>query len=298
MKRTASIVVFVFSILQPVSGLGDSGGGLPPSSERQADTAFANAHATPAAIALARRVIDAHGGIEAWQRARTVRYTQSLSIPGETTPWIATETAETAPARRLYQDWTSPGGSLVWDGHDVWTRGWKLGNPPKLMPFLNLNSLITPWLALDEGAILETSDAMCEIPGEPNARYETVTVRAPADSTRPPVAGFYRIFLDPKDGHMKAMSYSVTYGPLLDAMGLPPEMEEMGPITHVYDSYARVGGLLVPTRYHTVGTDGMLYGEHDVRDWAVGVKFDETRMKRPADAVLDQSSHRRSAKHP
>jgi len=259
--------------------------------------ALRRAQATPAALALAQKVIDAHGGVEAWRATKTLRYTQSLFIPGDSIPWVATETVEQAPVRRLYQDWKSHGGSLTWDGKEVWTVNWGLENPPKLMPFLNYYSLITPWLSLDEQVSLDAS-APAAIPGGDSTQFATLTIRFAPDTTRPPVAGYYRLFLDPANGRMRAMAYTVTYGPLLDSMGIPEGTNEMGPITHVYDGFTTVGGLLVPARYHTVGTDGALYGDHHVVGWEVDVAFDESRMVKPRNATVDDSPHTRRAAAP
>jgi hypothetical protein len=275
--------------------------GCSPQSGRERDDgartdadAFRRARATPEAVALARTVINAHGGVDAWRAAKTLRYTQSLFIPGDAKAWVATETVEQTPGRRLYQDWRSHGGSLTWDGVEVWTVNWALQNPPKLMPFLNYYSLVTPWLALDDQVTLEVS-GHAPIPGGDSTQFATLTITIPLDTTRPPVAGYYRLFLDPTSGRMRAMAYTVTYGPLLDAMGLPENVNAMGPITHVYDDYATVGGLLVPTKYHTVGTDGARYGDHEVVGWEIGVAFDESRMAKPADAAVDDSPFTRRA---
>jgi hypothetical protein len=253
---------------------------------------FSGRSAAPEVLTRARRVVAAHGGIEAWQSASTLRYTQSLFIPGDSIPWVATETVENTPIHRLYQDWSSHGGSLTWDGREVWTVDWGLPNPPRLMPFLNYYALVTPWLTLDPEAVLEAGEPAV-IPGEGDTLYETLTVRLPADQTRPPTAGYYRMYLDPEDGRMRAMAYTVTYGPLLDAMGLPPEVTEMGPIIHVYESYESVGGLLLPTQYRTVGPDAVRYGDHRVEGWRIDAEFDERRMSKPAQAVVDSTPHSR-----
>jgi hypothetical protein len=256
---------------------------------------FHGAKGEPSVTALARRLVEAHGGIRPWMAVRTLRYTEKLVFEGQDKPWVSIETVEETPVRRLYQDWPSHGGSLVWDGREVWTVRWGLPNPPKLMPFLNYYSLITPWLAFSHGVSVEPGgDAV--IPGGDGTRYPSVTLRFPADTTRPPVAGYYRILVDPATGRMKAMSYTITYGPFLDRIDLPSRATSTGPITNVYDEYARVGGLLLPTRYHTVGPDGKPAGEHEVTGWAVDVPFDESRMKKPRNAVVDTDLP--SRKHP
>ena len=254
--------------------------------------AFHGARGEPNVSALARRLVEAHGGLGAWMRAGTLRYTSKLVFSGQDKPWVSTETVEQTPVRRLYQDWTSHGGSLSWDGKDVWTVGWALPNPPRLMPFLTYYALITPWLVFDHGVTVESAGE-ATIPGGDGTRYPSFMVRIAADTTRPVAAGYYRILVDPGSGRMKAVAHTITYGPLLDRMGLPPTVTEIGPVTHVYDAYTTVGGLLLPTRYHTVGPDGAPAGEHEITGWKVGVPFDQSRMKRPPGAVIDSGPYAR-----
>lgn len=256
--------------------------------------AFHGAQGEPAVTSLARRLVEAHGGIRPWMSVRTVRYTAKLVFEGQDKPWVSTETVEEGPVRRLYQDWSSHGGSLTWDGKEVWTVRWGLPNPPKLMPFLTYYALIAPWLVFSHGVTVESSGEAV-IPGGDGTRYPSFTLRFPADTTRPAVGGYYLILVDPATGRMKALSETITYGPFLDRVGLPPPVREVGPITHVYDEYVTVGGLLLPKRYHTVGPDGKSQGEHEITGWKLGEPFDESRMKKPANAVVDTDSYSRKA---
>ncbi len=255
---------------------------------------------TPTALtssALADRITQAHGGMEAWNGASSVRYEHTLYFPeradGATpSPWVSREVVERGPAGRVYQDWTSHGGTIAWDGSEVWSTDWVLGNPPKMMPYLVYYGLVAPWVAHDPNVTLDEPGREA-IPGDSSRTYVTLTIRMPRDPSRPPTAGYLKIFADPESYEMKALSYNVTYGPMLDIMGLPPGMAEMGPITHVYDEYAEVGGLRVPVKYHTVGPDGSLAGTHDVKDWSFDQPFDEGRMRKPADAVVDDARDER-----
>jgi hypothetical protein len=247
---------------------------------------FHGAKGEPSVTVLARRLVEAHGGIGPWMAVRTIRYTVKQVAPGQEKPWVATETVEESPARRLYQDWTDHGGTLTWDGHEVWTVHWGLPNPPRLMPFLDYYSLVTPWLPFSRGVTVVGSGKM-KIPGGDGTSYPSFTVRFPPDPERPPVCGYYRILVDPKTGVMKALSYTITYRPYLDELGIPRDRAELGPFTHVYDEYTRVDGLLLPSRYHTVGPDGKPAGEHWVTGYKVNAPFDESRMKKPAGAVVD-----------
>jgi len=249
------------------------------------------------AAALADRIAEAHGGMEAWNAAPSVRYEHTLHFPeraeGKTpSPWISREVVEGAPARRVYQDWSSHGGTVVWDGSEVWSTDWNLGNPPKMMPYLVYYGLVAPWITHDPNVTLDPP-GLEPIPGDSSRTYVTLTIRMPRDPSRPPTAGYLKIFADPETFEMKALSYNVTYGPMLDMMGLPPTMAEMGPITHIYDEYAEVGGLRVPVKYRTIGPDGSLAGTHDVTDWGFGQPFDEGRMRKPPGAVVDDGKDAR-----
>jgi hypothetical protein len=288
--RTVAVILLAFAVaLAGCSKRGPSDGGT---AAADSGATFHGAKGEPSVTALARRVVEAHGGIRAWMGVGTMRYTEELVFDGQDKPWVSTETIEETPVRRLYQDWLSHGGSLVWDGKEVWTVDWNLPNPPKLMPFLNYYSLITPWLVFGPGVtVVSSGDAV--IPGGDGTRYPSFTLRFPADTTRPPVAGYYKILVDPKTDRMKAMSYTVTYGPFLDRVGLAPQVKAMGPITHVYDEYTRVGELLLPARYHTVGPDGKLAGTHEITGWKLGAPFDESRMKKPPNAVVDTDPYSR-----
>ncbi len=73
-------------------------------------------------------------------------------------------------------------------------------------------------------------------------------------------------------------------------MGAAPGVEQVGPIIHVYDAWAQVDGLLVTTRYHTVGPDGAIYGRHTVTGWSLRKPFDATRLVPTPDSVIDTSS--------
>jgi hypothetical protein len=289
-RRAASLALLALAVA--VSGCSKGGKSEPERAAADSGGTFHGARGEPNVTALARRVIEAHGGIRPWMGVGTVSYTEKLVFSGQDKPWVSRETIEETPVRRLYQDWISHGGSLAWDGKEVWTVHWGLPNPPRLMPFLTYYALITPWLVFDHGVTVESAGE-ATIPGGDGTRYPSFMLRIPADTTRPAVAGYYRILVDPATGRMKAVAFTITYGPLMDRMGLPPRVAEIGPMMHVYDEYKTVGGLLLPTRYHTVGPDGSPAGDHTVTAWKLGAPFDESRMKKPANAVVDKDSYSR-----
>ena len=260
--------------------------GSQPAAERPNDKSVDAAHE------LAAKVIEAHGGLDAWRAAPTISYEHELMFVGADKPWISRETIENTEQRRLYQDIISHGGQLSWDGHDVWSVNWKLDNPPRIQPFLSLYSLITPFLTLDQMVTLEITET-ARLPKD-NTDYLTLTIRPLFDPQRPPTAGFYKMFIDPKTYQVKGVAYNVIFGHMLDLMELPPEVTELGPMIHVFEEMTVVDGILVPTRYWTQGPDGGVAGTHLVRNWSFRKTFDNARMIRPANAIIDRSPHSRA----
>ncbi len=67
----------------------------------------------------------------------------------------------------------------------------------------------------------------------------------------------------------------------------------------VYEEFAKVDGLAVPTKCSVYGTDRSLLASFpEVRDWSFRKSFDESRMVVSPNAVLDTSSPSRTAKTP
>jgi hypothetical protein len=248
--------------------------------------------AAPAAAAapedLAARLAAAHGGRSAWEAASTVSYDHTLEFDGdEGRHWRSIEVIERSTGR-AYHEYPNHGSRLAWDGREVWTLDWSLGNPPRVMIKLTQYSLIAPFLSLVPGARLEAASA-ASLPGEKQP-LPTFIVRFPRDPSQPPSAVYYRLYLEPATSRLRALEYAVGYGPLLDLMEAPPGASQVGPIIHVYDEWASVDGVLVPTRYHTVGTDGAIYGKHVVTGWSLRKPFSADRLVRPPAGVVDTSS--------
>jgi len=237
---------------------------------------------------LAARLVAAHGGRRAWEAASTVSYDHTLEFDGdEGRHWRSIEVIERSTGH-AYHEYPNHGSRLAWNGREVWASDWSIGNPPKVMIKLTQYSVIAPFLSLVPGARLEAAPT-AKVPGQEQL-LPTFIVRFPKDSSKPPSAVYYRLYVDPVTSRLRALEYAVGYGPLLDLMDAPPGATQVGPITHVYDDWTSVDGVLVPTRYHTVGTDGAIYGKHVVTDWSLRRPFAPDRLVRPPGAVVDTSS--------
>ena len=82
---------------------------------------------------------------------------------------------------------------------------------------------------------------------------------------------------------------------MLDAMGLPAEKEVFGPMLRIHDKFTQVGGLTLPAEMHTMPPDGSTtYGHHLLLNYSLREKFNESRMRMPSNAVIDESSAMRA----
>ncbi|MCI0404155.1 MAG: hypothetical protein L0212_11645 [Acidobacteria bacterium] len=101
------------------------------------------------------------------------------------------------------------------------------------------------------------------------------------------------LYIDPASYRLRAAAYNVTLGVILDLMNLPPGVQQIGPIYHLFTHYVTVDGLLFPSRYETYGEGGDAAGYHAVSALSLSRPFDESRMSMPAGALLDTSSRTR-----
>jgi hypothetical protein len=242
------------------------------------------------AQSIALEMIKAHGGMDRWKAVTTVSFKNTMVAPWEPDdPWVSIEVTE-QNSRRTYQDWPLDGATIVSDGKVTWSKDWKRGNPPKFMVNLSYYFLNLPWITQDPGVKLE-GPGQGKLPGG-DETYTTIRM------TFEPGVGeasddYYVIFIDPETKRMKAVEYIVTYGAMLDLFNVPEDQTFVGPLINVFDEYATVGGLAFPVKYTTYSPDGDVYGQHTVENLSLDKPFDETRMKMPDDAVVDNSSAKR-----
>jgi hypothetical protein len=240
------------------------------------------------------KMINAHGGLQKWQEAKTLSFDNLFFNPlaGQmewTSPWWASHEVIDLKKRRAYHDWPLDQAQLAYDGEKVWTIGWKIENMPKSQAMSFFYSVSLPWLTQDTNVRLgELGKA--KLPGF-TKNYLTVPVGfAAAPTVGKTAKDFYKLYIDPDTYLLQAYEYSMGFGALLDAMGLPEEQEVFGPILRINDKFITVAGLKFPAEFHTTALDGsQTYGHHVVINYSLREAFDEARMKMPAAAVIDQS---------
>jgi hypothetical protein len=244
---------------------------------------------------LAQKLIEAHGGMKAWNDATILHFEHKMVPPtspgAEEDAWLSVETIE-AGSRRVYQSWPLDDAVVVFDGEEVWSTGWKRANPPKFMVHLAYYFLCLPFLTQDPGVNLEYT-GMGRFPTA-EKDYHQLRVTFDAGIGDSP-DDYYVIFVDPVNYQMRGTEFVVTYGPMLDLFHVPADVTFIGPLFKVYEEVGEFDGLVMPVRYKTFTPDGTMYGDHWVSDYRFRGEFDDMLMKKPTDAVVDTSTNERKA---
>jgi hypothetical protein len=96
---------------------------------------------------------------------------------------------------------------------------------------------------------------------------------------------YYVLYIDPKTHKMKGCRYVVTYKGLL-----PEGMTKTPEHILIFDEFATVEGLQVPTHYTIYETDHKVYADCGISNWSFQKPFDSARMTMPEGAVVDDST--------
>ncbi len=235
------------------------------------------------------QMIEAHGGLEKWRSAPTVSFEAALLPPESDSPLVHRVTVEQGP-RRAYLDFPEMGARISWDGEKAWSENWKGPFPPRFFALLSYYFMNLPWLAADPGVNLSEpgTGRLWDDPTE----YITVRMTFQQGVGDTP-DDYYLLDIDPRIHRIRAAELTVTY-----AAVLPPDVDVMTEVI-VYEEFATVDGLTVPTKASIYGKDGSpLASFPEVRDWSFSQPFDESRMIIPPNAVLDTSSPTRTSDRP
>jgi hypothetical protein len=249
-------------------------------------------YASPKTKEIIQKMIQAHGGMRKWQQAKSISFDHKMIAPS--TPnelWVSKEFHDPI-SRRTYHDWPLDKARLAFDGERIWTVNWGKGNPPAMMADVAFYFLNLPWITQDESAQL-AEPGKGKLPHTPNSK-EFITIRMTYKDGHP--FEYYDLYIDPDDHLLKGINYTVTYRPLFDAFGMPPEVKVMGPFVKAYSDFVDVDGLKIASRYDTFSSlDGKTYvtmGEHYAENFSLNRPFDESRLKMPAGAKIDDSNIR------
>lgn len=241
---------------------------------------------------IIEKMIDAHGGMKAWKNARTFSFDNimfSESLPGQ--PFWVNKVTVDQKTRRVYQEWPLHNAAMAYNGKETWSVDWKIGNPPKFEALFFYYFLNLPWITQDDNVSLSEAKKI------KHNSFEREVYVIDMGFTEKPAIGktkidAYKLYIDSQSYLLVGYEYMIGYGYMLDLFGFPPGRKLFGPMFRINDSFTEVNGLIYPNRMHTGNTDQtQTYGHHVILNYDLGKKFDESKMKKPKNAIIDSSSH-------
>lgn len=258
------------------------------------------AYADAEARTLIAGMLEAHGGMEPWLRARGFRYTATMHLtvlpPVEGRTWgdswrVYTVTLDPRTSRGYVELPMEEGSepSAGWNGTTLWRRPYRFDPPFQddafQLLYFHYSMLVLPWLTQVDGTVLRTVTPD-SLPGYPALHDVVEMTFQPRGAVH---EGKYLLYLD-RDTHRLRGWTQTTMVPRLPGTVIPDSLPSgFRPSTRVVDSWVSVGGLLIPETYVTVRRlpDGtpQLNAVHLVRDPAV-VEPNAARWAPPSDAMV------------
>lgn len=235
---------------------------------------------------LIEAMVAAHGGLAAWDDVSAMRFeiiTKVIGTGQAPTYSIETTNMKTGAAYLDYPFWNA---QVAWDTEEVWSQNWPLPLPPGFFTGLTTSFITLPWLTQNEGVAL-SAPYPGTLPGD-----ETLyrVVRMTVDDPGPTIPGeYYELFINEETKLLAGIGFNITH-PFMMRIASQP----IGPNYHMFSEYQTVGGLVIPTYYETNGynaqSGGITRAMHAVFGIDLSSAFDAERLKRPADAVTDEST--------
>lgn len=230
--------------------------------------------AAPESRQIARRMIEAHGGMATWRSAPTVSFEDTWD--GQPMSRTVVEQG----SRRAYIEVPASGARLGWDGERAWSENWTGPAPPRFLALLNYYFANLPWLTEDPGVVLG-APGRATIAGDPTS-YVTIRMTfEPGTGDTPD--DYYLLYVHPESYRLHACEYIVTYESIL-----PPGTKATSPHLLIYDAWTTVDGLTVPAHF-TIYDGAAVYAACRFENWSLRAPFDAARMQMPAGATLDTS---------
>ena len=225
------------------------------------------------------RMIAAHGGMDAWENAPSVSFTDAWLLPGMDAPMTSNVIVEQG-SRRALLEVPMMNSSVGWDGEKTWSVNWASPAPPRFMVALTYYFVNLPWLARDPGVILGEPGRMKLWQDDTTFITIRMTYEAGVGDTPD---DYYVLFIHPETYRLHGCVYVVTYP------GLIPEGKKSTP-EHVliFESFDTVNGLLAPTSF-TIYEHQEFYASAKITNWSFEKPFDDAMVAMPEGAVVDTS---------
>lgn len=232
-------------------------------------------------------MVDAHGGIDRWRAAPSIRFDDIMHNPfheRENFAWWAAHEVIDQKTRQVWQDWPMDDATIGYDGEQVWSTGWNKGNPSASMVHFFYYFVNLVWITQDDGVVLSEVTRF----DWPNLGDDLFRVRmsfADAPDIGKSYKDFFVLYIDPQTYRLVGYQYANGYQPLLDVMNMPEGKEVFGPLWRLITRYEEVDGLLFPSAFRTMpGPDERIVGNHLIMNIDVSKPFEYERAAKPVNA--------------
>jgi hypothetical protein len=233
-------------------------------------------------------MVEAHGGIERWRAAPSIRFDNvfhnNYAGKGEFAWWIVHEVID-QKTRNAWQDWPMEDSKIGFDGENVWSENWTHGNPSAFMVHFFYYFVNLPWLTQDDGVQLSAATRF-NWPGTDEEFYEIHMTYDEAPSVGKSAKDFFVLYVHPETYRLFGYQYGSGYGPLLDLMNMPEGKETFGPMWRLITKYEEVDGLLFPAAFHTMPeADERIVGDHVILNIDISQPFEMSKSAQPKQSV-------------
>lgn len=236
------------------------------------------------------KMIKAHGGLEKWKNLKTLSFTSTMYSEslGFLKFWIKNQTVD-MKTRRSYQDWPLVGSKMTFDGEKAWSVDWRVGNPPNHQHSVFFYYINLPWLTQDKNVKLGHVEKL-KHPAFKNEVFKIKMSFTEVPTLGKSIKDTYTLYIDTKNYVLNGYEYTVGYGPLLDILNVPKDKEFFGPLLRINNYSADINGLKFPVLMTTNSLDlKEQYGDHAIYNFKMNEEFDEKRMIKPQNGIVDNS---------
>ena len=235
-------------------------------------------------------MVNAHGGLERWKAAPSIRYDAVMhnNYHGkqELAWWVQHEVID-QKTRQVVQNWTLDKAQIGFDGNDVWTVNWNRANPPTMMVHFFYYFVNLPWLTQDDGVELGEPKPFTW-PGLNKELIEVSMTFTEAPTVGKTGKDYFVLYIDPQTWQLFGYQYGIGYKPFLDMMNMPEGKDTFGPLWRLITSTTDVNGLVFPSAFRTMPeADERIVGNHVILNIDIGQPFDAEKAQKPANAVVD-----------
>jgi hypothetical protein len=241
-------------------------------------------YATEETRQVIEAMVGAHGGIERWRAAPSIRFDDIMHNPfheREEFAWWAAHEVIDQKTRQVWQDWPMDNATIGYDGKQVWSTSWNKGNPSASMVHFFYYFVNLVWITQDDGVILSEVTRF-DWPNLADNLYRVEMRFEDAPDIGKSYKDFFVLYVDPETYRMVGYQYANGYQPLLDVMNMPEGKEVFGPLWRLITKYEEVDGLLFPSAFRTMpGPDERIVGNHLIMNIDISQPFEYKRAAKP-----------------